>query len=384
MKTTPSKIVKITQKTSATSLSKAQKLFNKLIKRIDVQRQQLLAWQTTVPLYQQKHDSAYTPLLKTYNEQRIQLVYLFDRVYHDKIFTITDQKKLSDLIANIAGELLADKDTPAQIKSIFNDYNETDYDTQGEEVKADVKAMMKELFGAEIDGDIDPFDPEAMLRLMAEKAQEMHEREAAAQQANGSKRKKSAKQLAKEARLEEEEKNISQSIREVYRKLASTLHPDREQDAAEHKRKTDLMQRVNVAYGNKDLLQLLELQLEVEQIDQSMINTIGEDRLKHYNQILTEQSGELELEVAQNELAFRLRFHIEHDSVLTPAFLLPKLEREIARLQQDIDSIAQDLQSFEQTKKLKAWLKTYRVAPLPTYGDDAFADFDLDALFRKM
>lgn len=383
MKTTSSKIAKIAQKTSTTSLSKAQKLFNKLIKKIDMQRQKLLAWQTAVPLYQQKHAREYAPLLKTYNEHRIQLVYLFDRVYHDKIFTITDQKKLSDLIANIAGELLADQDTPAQIKSIFNEYNETDYDTQGEEVKADVKAMLEQMFGMEIDGEIDPTDPEAMLRLMAEKAHEMHEREAAAQQADGSKRKKSAKQLAKEAKLEEEEKNISQSIREVYRKLASALHPDREQDAAERKRKTNLMQRVNVAYGNKDLLQLLELQLEIEQIDQSIITTIGEDRLKHYNQILTEQSGELELEVEQNELAFRLHFQIDHDSVLAPAFLLPKLEREITRLQQDIDGIAQDLQDFEQTKKLKAWLKTYRISPL-SMADDDFGDFDLDALFRKI
>lgn len=379
---TSSKIVKITQKTSATSLSKAQKLFNKLIKKIDGQRQQLRAWQTTIPLYQQKHASEYVPRMKTFNEHRTQLVYLFDRVYQDKIFSKTDQEKLADLISNIAGELLASTGDP-ELKLIFNKYNEADFDTQSDEAKADVKAMMEAMFGMEIDGEIDPNDPEAMLRLMAEKAQEMQEREAAAQQANGSKRKKSTKQLAKEARLEEEEKNISQSIREVYRKLASALHPDREQDSAERTRKTDLMQRVNVAYGNKDLLQLLELQLEVEQIDQAMINTISEDRLKHYNQILTEQSSELEVEVEQNELAFRLRFHIDHDRILAPAFLIPTLEREIIRLQQDINGIAQDLQDFEQTKKLKAWLKTYHVPQVSMFGDDAFEDFDLHALFNK-
>lgn len=382
MKTTSSKIVKITQKPSATSLSKAQKLFNKLIKKIDMQRQQLRAWQTSAPLYHQKHASEYVPLLKTYNQHRTQLVYLFDRVYHDKIFNVTDQKKLSDLITNIAGELLADKDAPQQLKVIFNEYHETDFDTQGEEVKADLKAMMEEMFGMEIDGEIDPNDPEAILRLMTDKAQEMHERAATAQQ-EGSKRKKSAKTLAKEARLAEEEKNISQSIREVYRKLASALHPDREQDAAEHARKTNLMKRVNVAYGNKDLLQLLELQMEVEQIDQAMINTIGEDRLKHYNQILTEQAGELELEIEQNDLAFRLRFQIDPDAILAPDFLIPKLEHDIALLQQDIIGIAQDLQDFEQLKKIKAWLKTYRPSPLSMHGGDAFDDLDLSALFNK-
>lgn len=42
------------------------------------------------------------------------------------------------------------------------------------------------------------------------------------------------------------------------------------------------MQRVNIAYDNRNLLALSELQLEVEQIDQSMISTISDDRLKHY------------------------------------------------------------------------------------------------------
>jgi curved DNA-binding protein CbpA len=42
-------------------------------------------------------------------------------------------------------------------------------------------------------------------------------------------------------------------VREVFRKLASELHPDRETDPAEHARKTELMQRVNQAYKAGDL-----------------------------------------------------------------------------------------------------------------------------------
>lgn len=58
-------------------------------------------------------------------------------------------------------------------------------------------------------------------------------------------RKKTAKQLARDAQREAEEKQMSQSIREVYRKLASALHPDREPDPVERQRKTELMQRAN-------------------------------------------------------------------------------------------------------------------------------------------
>lgn len=69
--------------------------------------------------------------MKTFNEHRMQLVYLFDRVYQDKIFSETDQEKLADLISNIADELLASTGAP-ELKSIFNKYNEADFDTQSD------------------------------------------------------------------------------------------------------------------------------------------------------------------------------------------------------------------------------------------------------------
>jgi hypothetical protein len=72
------------------------------------------------------------------------------------------------------------------------------------------------------------------------------------------------------------------------------LHPDRETDPQERERKNALMQRVNQAYSKNSLLQLLELQLELEHIDQSAINNLSEDRLKHYNKILKEQVKELD------------------------------------------------------------------------------------------
>lgn len=70
-------------------------------------------------------------------------------------------------------------------------------------------------------------------------------------------------------------------MRDIFRKLASALHPDRETDPAEHGRKTALMQRANVAYAANDLLGLLELQLEVDQIDQTGLDNLGDDRIKY-------------------------------------------------------------------------------------------------------
>ncbi len=51
--------------------------------------------------------------------------------------------------------------------------------------------------------------------------------------------------VAKESQQQVEEQQTSQSIRELYRKLVSALHLDREPDPQERERKTLLMQRIN-------------------------------------------------------------------------------------------------------------------------------------------
>ena len=382
MKPSSASLLKITQKTVSNELSRGQKLFKRLIKKIEGQRAQLLAWQAMIPQYQQKHASEFNPLIETFNLHRSQLVMLFDRAHNNKIFTKNEREKLVDLILSISVEVLGRSATP-ELKAIYNKYSDEDFDSEGEQINAEVKAMMEDMFGMEFDGEVDMTKPEEMLKMMAEQAQKFHEQAAFIAETEPAKRKKSAKQIAKEAKLEEEEKNISLSIRAVFRQLVSALHPDREQDAAERARKTDLMQRVNVAYGNKDLLQLLELQLEVEQIDESMINTISEEKLKHYNKILSEQASELEMEVEQNMMAFMLRFQLDPNQKHDAVSVLRNLEQEIDDLKDFIAGIVIDVERFAELKELKAWLKSYRIVP-QMMGSSIFDEMDFDFDFADL
>jgi hypothetical protein len=194
--------------------------------------------------------------------------------------------------------------------------------------------------------------------------QEQQERHAAERQARDAKRKKSAKQIAKEAQQLAEEQQTSQSIRELYRKLASALHPDREPDSAERERKTALMQRVNQAYKQDNLLLLLELQLELEHIDQATINNISASRLKHYNKILKEQLRELEDEIYHTEGMFRAQFGIDPFTPLSPRTLMRHLVTDIAEMQRAIRGLKTDLLALQDIKKLKAWLKAIRVSQI--------------------
>jgi hypothetical protein len=194
-----------------------------------------------------------------------------------------------------------------------------------------------------------------------------------AREARRAKRKKTPRQLAAEAREQVEQAELSLSIREVYRKLASALHPDRETDPQERERKTTLMQRANQAYSKNSLLQLLELQLELEHIDQSAINNIGEDRLKHYNKILKEQVGELDHEILHVENRFKHSYGIPPFIDVSPGTIMRNLAADIFSLQESLHALEHDLLVFDDAKQLKGWLKSVkRSLATPRFDDMPF------------
>lgn len=371
--------VRIVSQNRQSTLSKSQKLFNNLIKKIDAERKRLAAWQTMIPIYQQKHASEFAPLTRTLNELRAELVRLFDKASAEKLFSKNDKAKLKDIICSIAAELIIENDDE-DLKSIYNKHSQGDIDAEIEEEKTAMKAMMQNVLGVDLgDDDIDLRSPESMMANVCNKMQRKLKDEDQVRQDNekrNGKRKKSAKTLAREAKQEAEAQNISQSIREVYRKLASALHPDKEQDALERDRKTALMQRVNIAYNDKDLLKLLELQLEVEQIDQTEINNISEERLKYYNKILTEQSKELQMEAFANEGFFRIRFNIDPDVPLTPKTAIRSLEDDIKTMNKDIEGLRRDLDLYQDPKNIKKYLKTYRIPKKTMFDDEFFWDME--------
>jgi hypothetical protein len=344
------------------SLSKGQKAFNTLIQQIEKRRHRLGAWEAVTPVFQNKYTDELLPLEKVCTDLQVKMVHLLEQAYDEKGLTKSERRTISELIAALAGELIEEQDD-AQLKAIYNRHSQSDYDSEAAAELEDMKSALEAILGEELGNDIDMSSPEDLLQRAHAKMEEGYAREAAENQAREerrAKRKKSAKQLAAEARQEAEKAELSQSIREVYRKLASALHPDRETDPLERERKTALMQRANQAYGNNNLLQLLELQLELEHIDQSAINNISEDRLKHYNAILKEQVGELDQEILYVEARFRDAYGIAPFVRISPDTVVRGLAGDIEAVRQTVRDLEEDLLVFQDPKALKSWLKSVK------------------------
>jgi hypothetical protein len=366
MKRSSPHVVRIAESGTTGPASRARKQFNTLIKRLEAMRLRLAEWKEALPAIMGQAEREFLPLARAYSAHQRTLVLLLDQMCEHKSMGKKNRAKLADLICSTVLDLLAEEDD-AELKEIYNRHSGGDFDAEEAEGEAMFKDMVEDLFGVEMDGDVDLRSPEAMMEALAAQIGQQGDQQRHSAQADTSTRSKPAGALARERRQAAEAERLQQSVRDIFRKLVSQLHPDRELDAVERQRKTLLMQQVNVAYAANDLLGLLELQ--VEQIDQAGLNNLSEERIKQYNKILNGQLRELERETAAIEQAAAMEMGRHAHGRLTPQQALRCLHGDIAEMKARIDAIVTDLEAFTDVNKLKAWLKTCSPAAASQYDD---------------
>ncbi len=340
-------------------LSKAQLTFNRLIERIERQREALAAWQDFLPKYQQRFAAELDPLQRRCDRAQLALAKVFDAAHDSAVTTKRERAKLAMLVLDVCSQLLASddaSDADADVIALHDKYSDASHAELKEEETGFLKDIAETVFGVELN-DETTSSPEAIRDAMQRKLLEQSD----AQRQNAAARAKSAKALAKEAKLAEAAQAATQSVREIYRKLASVLHPDRETDAAERERKTGLMQQVNQAYAEKNLLRLLELQIQIEQIDAASLASMNPLRLGHYNQVLTEQCAQLEHEIDALLQPFVHPGSSLPRQGLTPQTLDRALDGDAAALRREAQRVEHDLKRLSDRAALKAWLKHIKV-----------------------
>lgn len=343
--------------------TKAQRMFNRLIEKIEAQRAALAAWQAFLPTFQRRVVTEMEPLQQRCVEARIALAKLLDAAHERAGTTKREQAKLAVLVLDLCEGLLQDcEDADATVVELHDKYSDASLAERKEEQSRFLVDMAETVFGVDLGDGHDLGSPESIRAALQNKLAEEQaaHAERSARAAESKPRYKSAKTLAKEAREAAQAQAATLSVREIYRKLASALHPDRETDATERARKTELMQQVNQAYEKSDLLRLLELQIQAEQIDRAALGSISDQRLGHYNQVLAEQSAQLEHEIDTLTLPFQHQTG-SFGAQLKPETLSRTLDGDIAALRQQLRSIEHDVKRFADRVVLKAWLRGMRV-----------------------
>ncbi|BEV13627.1 molecular chaperone DnaJ [Herbaspirillum sp. DW155] len=360
MKKSTEQAVTISDSQQSAPLSPAQRRFNDLIAKIKTRRARLLEWDKSSSDFHKKYAEQFIPLDQELRELHIQSIHRLHEAWSQKGLTKGERVTLSEIIADMAFATLRHTDD-IELKLIYNQHSGSDYDGEARADLDDMKQAMEEALDMDLGDELDGASPEEMMEklqaVLDEKERQYLAAEQAREEARRASRKKSARQQAAETKKEAERTELSKSIREVYRKLASALHPDREPDASERERKTMLMQQVNQAYEKNDLLRLLELQLELEHIDQHALNGIHEERLVHYNQILKEQLGELDQEIRHVEMHFKQSFGLSPHARVNPAMIVRNLNKDLTVMREERQHVRSQLADFGDVQHIKLWLK---------------------------
>ncbi|NHZ66289.1 hypothetical protein [Massilia genomosp. 1] len=354
--------VRIAAPASAAMPSRARKQFNNLVKKLEAERAKLALWREELPKIHALADREYRPLAEQFDARRKQLLVIYDQAYKHKTMGKKDKEKLQALICPAAWELMQ-ADDDELIKAIYNKHSGGDYDQELNEEKERMLKMVGSLTGLDLDVEAFIHSPEAFFASLGEK---FAEREHNARQAEPAKPPKPSK---REEKHQAEQDKLKQSVRDIFRKLASALHPDRETDPAERERKTGLMQRANRAYAANDLLGLLELQLEVEQIDQTGLDNLGDERIKQYNRILSGQLDDISGELFDMEMSLARDIGWDSNRRPVPKTVLKVLHTDIAAMRAQVAQADAEIAEFADLGALKRWLKTVRLVRESPFDD---------------
>ena len=238
-----------------------------------------------------------------------------------------------------------------EIKAVYNKHSNLDFDTAKDEDIQRLKAEAEAATGFDLGGDEGIRSEEDLVQRLYE---EMAARETAAEERDEPRPRKPSKRSEDNAQL------ARQALREIYRKLASAVHPDRESDAARREEKNELMQRINQAYAANDLLSLFEIQIEIDQLDPEQIGNLGTQRLRHYNRLLAEQLEQLRGKLQALEASAGADDETDFEAGFDAQKLEMRLRRQARGLRAEVTRQEQLLRVLADKAATRRWLKQQR------------------------
>ncbi|MEN9373577.1 MAG: hypothetical protein RIR79_1129 [Pseudomonadota bacterium] len=150
------------------------------------------------------------------------------------------------------------------------------------------------------------------------------------------------------------------ALRTIYRQLASALHPDRAATEEERVQKTALMKEVNAAYEQRNLLGLLQLQMQADSVDAKKIAGMASEKLAGFTQLLKDRVTVLQETLYQTEQSFQTEFDLPPDLPVNDTLLMLIIGEQADELQSQIQELKQVLEAGQNNDKtFKLWLNGY-------------------------
>ena len=301
-------------------LSPQQKKLNRLIERIEQQKQELAAWKNAqadiqnytrsklLPVYRELHTVLFTQLDTLWNHLAHDALSKADLVQIDtKIAALAKMLKKSQMLTSAQKE---------QVEKIDTFYMQHAEHIRAKKAKANSIQSHELVETVEQNVDVD---------------WENYEYDSAEYEAE----RERAKQLKQQEKREQAAKMAAQSLKTVYLKITAMIHPDREPDEAKKLDKTELLQKVNEAYAEQDLFYLLKLQLQLETNKGLSSKALSSEQVKFYQLSLEAQSQNLQSQLEEIFVSFHLSSYI-NTKQLKMSDVYKVIDKDVAELKQQV------------------------------------------------
>ncbi|HMS06345.1 MAG TPA: J domain-containing protein [Burkholderiaceae bacterium] len=356
--------------------------FDQWMKKVNAAKTELTDWDAAQTAFSESFVALIEPLRREAIQARLRFARQLDEVIAKGWARTSEQDLCEELLLGLVSDISSapqlDDAQRAELGDMYQRHRDMTLEQARQEELAELKRMTEETIGVELGAE--PIaDEQELMRRMLEGMTDRYEHEfaqararEAARAARRAARPKSAAQLRREAA----EQGATDSLRDIYRRLASALHPDRATDEADRQRRHDLMVRVNQAHRLGDLPALLMLQLEFEQIDPAHLAQASEERVQHYIVVLQQQHRDLGAQLNERRMRFGNTFGVEMSSRAKALHLGQVLQEMARQLRAEVAMIEADLAQIMDKRGAHRWIKA-RAA-------DRAVDEDLSLVLQRL
>lgn len=348
------------------TLSKEQKRFNSLVKKIKTLRGQIEETKALDLELRRLGDERVKPAeIAAMAADRDWVMGLNNSPFRAKLSQKLADKLDHILLAEI-GHLLNTQfyRDDAELQSLYARYEASGrtyaeiQEEEEQETKAMAAQMMNDMFGMDIEVD-DLDNPGSMQEKIKAKQEEFEAAERARAEKRAQKIKTDSQLAAEEKRLAAEAA-VKKTAKQIYVDLVRHFHPDREQDEQLREEKTEVMKQITAAYEADDHLRLLELQMTLLSSRDNVFADFNDTQLKYFNKTLQQQVNELEEELyfaspEGNGNIYAMLYAPDR------RWMLANVEKHVRQQQKLAKDLRHNLKAIQQEKAFKIFIREYEL-----------------------
>ncbi len=353
------------------ALTKEQKRFNQLVKKIKATRAKIEQFNTADQELRSLGQKLILPAEEEFMRALRKLVLAMHASPHQSKLTKRHKLKFREVmlleITMLLKTLFHADD--AELQKLFGIYSESgisyeEMQEATEKLEREAAAEMFGMFGMDIDAE-DLNDPAKLKEVIDAQFDGLHEKENMRQ---GS-RKKTKAQLDVESKRQAAADAVKKTTRQIYLDLVKHCHPDREHDEFKRAEKTVWMQNITAAYEADDHLRLLEMQMTLLAERENAFADFNDSELRYFNESLQRQLAELENEVM---MAHPMHTGNMFGSLYHPNrnIMMRELQTEQSSLKHRTNAVGRDAQLITSEQGFRRYIADYQ---MPRQQDLEFA-----------